>query len=230
MREHELINVSIDKNRLIPSAEKILSALHYTPGSNASVDRVVNEVIDMLRNDVSACGAYSVFSIDSFDGNTICSGEITLQVGEIIGRAFARAESIAVFTASIGNGVETKADEYMKRGDMLQGFAADKAGSIMAEKAAAIVHATIRESLKEDGIITGNRYSPGYCGWDVSNQKNLFSLLPEGICGIQLTASSMMMPVKSVSGIIPVGRSVAFRPYECTRCDRADCVQKNESV
>ncbi|MCK7538940.1 MAG: hypothetical protein MZV63_52410 [Marinilabiliales bacterium] len=45
-----------------------------------------------------------------------------------------------------------------------------------------------------------NRFSPGYCGWDVAEQHKLFSFFKDNFCGITLTESALMNPVKSVSG------------------------------
>ncbi|MCK7517168.1 MAG: hypothetical protein MZV64_05325 [Ignavibacteriales bacterium] len=39
---------------------------------------------------------------------------------------------------------------------------------------------------RESGLKTTNRFSPGYCGWHVSEQHNLFRLVPDNYCGITL--------------------------------------------
>ena len=81
--------------------------------------------------------------------------------------------------------------------------------------------------MREAGLKITNRYSPGYCGWDVSEQKKLFKILPEKFCGIELTDSCLMHPIKSVSGIIGIGKSVKFNEYTCNLCDEADCLYRN---
>ena len=48
-----------------------------------------------------------------------------------------------------------------------------------------------------EGLRITNSYSPGYCGWNVSEQHALFSLLPEGFCGVRLCESGLMLPIKS---------------------------------
>jgi hypothetical protein len=40
----------------------------------------------------------------------------------------------------------------------------------------------------------------------VAEQHKLFSLLPPGICGITLSDSALMHPIKSVSGITGIGK------------------------
>jgi len=72
-----------------------------------------------------------------------------------------------------------------------------------------------------------NRYSPGYCGWNITGQKILFSLLPEYFCGIELTDTCLMLPIKSVSGIIGIGRDVKFNAYTRNLCDMQYCLYRN---
>jgi hypothetical protein len=93
----------------------------------------------------------------------------------------------------------------------------------------------LEKSAAESGLKITNRYSPGYCGWSVGEQHNLFSLIPYNYCGIRLTESALMDPVKSVSGIIGIGANVKSNPYTCKMCDMKDCIyrkvkeRKNES-
>jgi hypothetical protein len=76
------------------------------------------------------------------------------------------------------------------------------------------------------GMKITNRYSPGYCGWDVSEQHKLFRLIPDNFCGIRLTESALMDPVKSNSGIIGIGESVKMNPYTCSLCDLKECAYR----
>ena len=86
----------------------------------------------------------------------------------------------------------------------------------------------IAASVKPIGWSLTNRYSPGYCDWPVSDQHNLFSLLPAGFCGITLTSSALMVPVKSLSGVIGVGSGVKRGAYQCSICDLKDCYRRRE--
>jgi hypothetical protein len=71
-----------------------------------------------------------------------------------------------------------------------------------------------------------NRYSPGYCDWNVGEQHKLFSFFPDNYCGIRLTPSALMDPVKSVSGIIGIGENVKRNDYTCRVCDMKDCIYR----
>jgi cobalamin-dependent methionine synthase I len=88
----------------------------------------------------------------------------------------------------------------------------------------------MQEDLEKNIIDAGkkitNRYSPGYCGWDVAEQHKLFQLIPDNYCGIHLTPSALMDPVKSISGMIGIGENVRSNPYTCKMCDMKDCVYR----
>ena len=71
-----------------------------------------------------------------------------------------------------------------------------------------------------------NRYSPGYCHWDVADQRKLFSLFPSAPCGVTLTSSLLMNPVKSISGVIGIGKSVGYRDYPCALCLSNHCIYR----
>ena len=51
----------------------------------------------------------------------------------------------------------------------------------------------------------------------------LGSLLPPAPCGITLTDSSLMLPIKSISGVIAVGTRIEKKPYGCAICGKKDC-------
>jgi hypothetical protein len=84
----------------------------------------------------------------------------------------------------------------------------------------------LADQLGERGIRITNRYSPGYCEWHVSEQQKLFRLLPAGYCGVSLTDSSLMRPIKTVSGFIGVGPEVRRNAYTCGLCELQDCLYR----
>ena len=109
---------------------------------------------------------------------------------------------------------------------MLRGYIYDIVGSEIVEGATDLMQAELEKDVKASGSKITNRYSPGYCGWDVAEQHKLFQLVPDNYCGIKLTESALMNPVKSVSGIIGIGTRVKFNPYTCQMCDQKDCIYR----
>ena len=107
----------------------------------------------------------------------------------------------------------------MENGDMIQGYILDTIGSVAVEKAMDVIQQKLAETESRKGRKITNRFSPGYCDWDIGAQRQLFSLLPKNFCGIKLMESALMLPIKSVSGIIGIGEKVKYLDYPCKICD-----------
>ena len=112
-------------------------------------------------------------------------------------------------------------------GDPVSGYIIDIIGSEIVESATDLMQAELEKEMEDMGLHMSNRYSPGHCGWNVSEQKKLFSLFPENYCGISLTESSLMIPIKSVSGIIGIGKEVKKVGQPCQVCDVDKCLYRD---
>ncbi len=148
-------------------------------------------------------------------------------IHKIIFNQIKKATSIAVFACTAGPEIPAKSRKLINEGDHLQGYVFDVFGSIVVEAAMDLIQDELRLKMIDKGVNISNRYSPGYCGWMVSEQKKLFSLLPENFCGISLTDSCLMQPIKSVSGIIGIGTEIKFNQYTCNMCDMENCLYRN---
>jgi hypothetical protein len=171
------------------------------------------------------CSIIAAPEVEILSSSVRCRS-VELATGAIIARRLRHSTSIALFAATIGKGVEMESRRLMDAGDMMSGFIYDTVGSVFAEAAAEFIERTIGASAAGANEQITNRYSPGYCDWDVAGQHALFSLLPARFCGISLTRSALMLPVKSVSGIIGIGASVKREAYQCSICDMEDCIRK----
>ena len=151
-------------------------------------------------------------------------------IGKIIEHQLKGAEAYALFICTAG----TEYEEYQKRlkeeGDMVRVFIADALGSVIAEKTADCMEKALQESIDKLGWNHTNRFSPGYCGWHVSEQQLLFPLFGGDTCGVSLTESSLMMPIKSVSGIIGLGPQVRHLDYTCGLCDFKQCYKRKQRI
>ena len=159
--------------------------------------------------------------------NTLTIGDTTLSVGKIIARQLRGAAAYAFFVCTAGTDFEAYQRRLMKEGDMVRVFIADALGSVIAEKVADRMEESLQMSIDKLGWKHTNRFSPGYCSWHVSQQQLLFPLF--GItepCGVRLSDSSLMTPIKSVSGVIGVGPDVRHLAYTCGLCDFEKCYKR----
>ena len=93
-------------------------------------------------------------------------------------------------------------------GDLMEAFIADGIGSALAEEIVSYGQSEVERLLGYWDLKVSNSYSPGYCDWNVQEQRQFFSLLPENFCKVVLTESCLMLPIKSVSTLMGAGMSI----------------------
>lgn len=161
------------------------------------------------------------------DAKTLTTCGQIFKVGRIITAQLRGSEAYAFFVATSGIAFEKLQRQLETEGDMLRVFIADSMGSVIAEKTADIMERWLQIYINGRGWKHTNRFSPGYCGWHVSQQQLLFPLFGvEDPCGVHLTESSLMVPIKSVSGIIGLGPKVRKLEYTCGLCDYSKCYKR----
>lgn len=205
----------------------------YLPGTAPEpVTELIREVSEELVSMGDIRAEYRIFSNIRFvsEEKTIEIEGIVFAVKPIIYRQIREAEEVALFICTAGPAVGEMSRRSMKDGDLLRGYVYDVIGSEVVENAAD----TMQEELKRTVLTTGrritNRFSPGYCGWDVAEQHKLFGFFRDNFCGITLTESALMNPVKSVSGLIGIGREVKYTSYQCHLCDDKNCIYRNRKA
>ena len=147
-------------------------------------------------------------------------------MGKIIMRQLRGSEAYALFICTSGTEYEAYLQQLKDNGDMVRVFIADALGSVIAEHCADQMEICLQESIDKLNWHHTNRFSPGYCGWHVSQQQLLFPLFEGNTCGVSLTESSLMVPIKSVSGIIGLGEKVRKLEYTCGLCDFKQCYKR----
>jgi len=151
---------------------------------------------------------------------------VAFGIGKKIARQLRNAEGGALFICTAGAGIGEKSKELMAVGNFMEGYILDVIGSLTVEAAVEKVQKSFENDLLKVGKKIANRYSPGYCGWALTEQKLLFSLFPNNYCGITLTESSLMEPFKSISGIIGFGEKVRKTAFECDLCELKTCMYR----
>ena len=184
------------------------------------IERLWNALLPLCK----PWGGYRLIDGGCVGEGIVRVGEAILHTGSVIAEAMQEATSIAVFTVTLGAGYDKWMEDIKAEDNIMHEFVASSMGSILADSLTSELIEILHTSAKEKGLRLTNNYSPGYCGWHLSEQKLLFSLLPDGISGITLTDSCLMLPIKSVSGIVGVGEKAIKRPYGCAVCNmKAQC-------
>ncbi len=147
--------------------------------------------------------------------------------GKLISRQLKKATSLALFICTAGEGISKKSQELLHGDDPAKGYVYDVLGSITVETAMDKIQKQLSQKFAASGEKITNRYSPGYCDWSVAHQHKLFSFFPEKQCGISVNSSALMHPIKSVSGVIGIGKEVKFNKYHCEMCTSGNCIYRS---
>lgn len=209
--------------------DDVLDMLHET--DHSPDNPVMSDVLEIYGrlHEISAIkGGYVIFeNVERFPkaGEIKIEGK-TLRTSHKICKLMEGAERMAVFICTVGQGFTEEARKYNKEGDYLKGYIVDTFGSALVEKSMDFIQKALEERMQKEGMNITNRYSPGYCNWEIDDQKQLFSLLPPRQCGITLSDSCLMVPIKSVSGIIGIGKGVKKSSYSCEICNNLTCIYR----
>jgi cobalamin-dependent methionine synthase I len=219
----------IDFKDLNLSSYQIETVMGYKQGEDRElVTKLIDEILSESQEICNIKAEYMVFDDILFDKDTksVSINNIIFQVKKIVFAQLLKSESVAIFLCTAGAEIGIRSRKTTEDRDLLKGYVYDIIGSEIVEAATDIMYDDLRKSMLESGKKITNRYSPGYCGWDVAEQHKLFKLFPENYCNIHLTPSALMDPVKSVSGFIGIGENVKSNPYTCKICNMKDCIYR----
>lgn len=212
---------------------QIESVMGYKLGeSHETVTELISEVLKESEDICNIKAEFRIFSDIRFNnsGKSVEINKLDFEIKKIVFNQIKRSDSVAVFLCTAGEEIGIRSRKFMKEGDLLKGYVYDVVGSEIVEAAADLMQDEIEKAMAVGGRKITNRFSPGYCGWDVVEQHKLFRLMPGNFCGIRLTPSALMDPVKSVSGFIGIGENVKRLPYTCSFCDMKDCLYRKKKA
>ena len=224
-----LFEVKMNFEDIKVNKSEIESSLGYSPGKIPShFSDQVQTVLSQLSQYCKIRAGYRILTlnepIDVNDGLYI--GNIYFDMQKIVTKQLRKSELVALFICTIGPQMEDWTKKFLVGGDVLMSYIVDIIASVTVESVCDVLHNHINILMQMQGNKITNRYSPGYCNWSVSEQKKLFSFFPKDFCGVTLKESSLMVPIKSVSGIIGIGADVKRIDYLCDTCGIKDCTYR----
>lgn len=216
-------------DELIINRREISSVLGY---GDSPLPAPFDEYVEMALYDAKyltdiRC-AYTILEDVKIDDKKyrLLAGKQELNLGKAVCNELKDAKQLAIYVCTAGKTISEKSASLLQGDDPVLGYVYDVLGSIITEAAGDRMQSVLKSETEINGDQLTNRYSPGYCQWPVSDQPKLFSFFHENICGVSLTGSSLMHPVKSISGVIGIGKSVKYREYVCTLCSNRNCIYR----
>jgi len=215
------IDIKIDR-------KNVCRHLGYRNGIKPSlrISSLIKEYMGEAHNLIEPLYVYIIRDIEQVVGSNIyIEGSIVFN-GEVIARLLDRCCKVALFVVTIGKYLEEMANRLAEDGLILQSYVLDAIGSDAVEKLADFVKGILDDKARVEGLVTSRRFSPGYCDWDISQQEMVFTALEGDSIGVQLTEGYLMVPQKSISGIIGISTpdSGAKNYNPCETCRKYDCL------
>ena len=138
--------------------------------------------------------------------------------------------ALAVCLVTIGPRLEEEVSKLKDAGDLSAALILDSYGSAAAEAAADAAEEIIRAKVGELKLKCGPRFSPGYGGWNVAEQKWVYAALDGNAIGVRLTEGCMLVPRKSITFAMTIGdQPVDMRDTEvCEYCGMVNCRFKHQ--
>jgi len=132
--------------------------------------------------------------------------------------SFADAERINIVLCTIGSKLEQLVVLEQRKNPVLS-LALDGLGNVAVESIAQEICKRITKQAMDSSMQASAPVSPGDPKWPIDvGQPEIFALVDSSLIGINLTQESRMIPAKSVSFIVGVGKKIK-RARICTLCN-----------
>ncbi len=230
--------VRFKTERIRPSVRSVLSAqgIPNAHEPDARTLGLVEQALSMFDSLSQAQGLAIDISAEEFE--RVFEGEGLNEPLNPVAEVSLRADSFVLFAVTLGHPISDRISHLFGANDFAIGSMLDSAASEGADLAADELQNSYEEYLRSINALNDSkavlRYSPGYCGWHISGQKKLFSVLRPDRIGVNLTHSCLMQPIKSVSGVMIAADKKAFYfqdiyPF-CADCKDRSCRRRIERL
>ena len=164
---------------------------------------------------------YEIYPITEVDYQQLSLEGNTVLHGSALSSVLSPAKELAVLVCTIGCNLEEKVTDYFGKSEPLRGLLLDGIGSAAVGSVAREGCELMTREASLRGYQTSSPLSPGGPSFPLSEQWQLFKLVPAEEIGVRLTSTGFMLPRKSTSMVIGIGPQMTTwtRAEACARCN-----------
>ena len=217
-------NSRIDVN---VNRKQVCQNIGYSAGYKppARILSLVDEYVEHAHQLIEPSYSYVIRDIEWAQDSIAFIEDSIIFKSQVITGLLEHCYKVAVFVVTIGEHLEEMACWLAEDGLILQAAVLDAIGSDAVERVADFVQDMIRQVANNQDLVISRRFSPGYCDWVVDQQRKVFQAIDGNSAGIRLTEGCLMIPRKSVSGIIGIGTGNDVEDYNpCEIGSKDDCL------
>lgn len=228
--------ISLNTGDILPSKDDVLLSQGVPEGRGISsrISEILEEAMSILSDTAKPVSIVSEVSSEEFE--PIFHGEGQNAEDVLLADIYPHADRLALFALTIGEEVSSRIEDLFIDNNFALGSMLDSAASNAADIAVKQLEELFRKEIAGDSgeNIYVLSYSPGYCGWHITAQQKLFSYLDPGKIDISLNSSSLMTPIKSVSGLLAAGKreihQFETRFSYCRFCRDKNCLERMKNL
>jgi hypothetical protein len=185
---------------------------------------ITQQAINMGKYLLKPLVLYETYSVKSFIherldliSNPTNPGNAYLS-GALIAQHLAGAQQVILMLCTIGSELDETVSSLFSS-DPLQAIALDGMGSAAVENLGMQACNYFEAQANTDGLNTSMPLNPGMVGWPVEEgQLQIFTLLDSEQIHVSLTESCMMVPNKSLSMVLGLGKGLSSMGSSCDYC------------
>lgn len=184
---------------------------------------LIQELVASAENNglLEPAVAYEIHGIANIDHDRLyLEGGLALN-GSLFYSVLSSARELAIAVCTIGPRLEQKVTDYFDKKEPLRGLLLDGIGSAAVDSLIQEACKLIGQQASTRGYQAGSPLSPGMHGFPLTEQWQVFRLVPAEQIGVTLTESGVMVPRKSVSIVIGFGPQMKTwtKAQVCAHCN-----------
>jgi len=202
---------------------------HYkAKKANEMIMQITREEIEQSYHLFEPQGIYSKVMIKNInsEGRINLENGLHLEINNSMLNLLRGTSYLAFGLSTIGNHLEGKVVELFAKNEYPKAIALDAVGTVASKFLSNYIQSVICQEAKEQKFQTTGYFNPGSGDWDISQQKNIFEIIPADEIGVRLTESYMMIPKKSLSWVIGIGKEIIITSKgndSCKICLAENC-------
>ncbi len=171
------------------------------PDRRSQIEKWIREVQSLC--DITAL--YRILPIHAVDDTGVKLTEGIEFPGRSLARLLAHSTSVILMAATSGSKITDEIRRLQQAGEMTKALVYDAAASEITDAGLDWLAAFIRRPLTRQGqSLTPMRFSPGYGDLGLENQQTMMKALDLQQYGVELTASYILVPEKTVTAIMGI--------------------------
>jgi len=180
--------------------------------------KMFEETLQEIRELTYPAATWESFPIQNFlHERIVLEGGLRIGGGPVT-RVMSGAESLVLAVCTVGSQVDMRIQRCQIDRDMFKALMLDEMATWALDKVRQELCSQLEAEARQEGLRASATLSPGESNWSLDDQLLIFALLNTEEIGITLTDSLVMVPLKSLSFIMGVGKN-PLGVEGATNCD-----------